>query len=155
MSAGWDPAHGGSQPPASNFKGIWDTGASGSVITENVVKACGLIQTGIKKVRGAYGGVTDAPTYLVNFFLPNQVMVMNITVTQGDFRGADVLIGMDIIVLGDFSVTNHQGITKMSYRTPSIKHIDYVNEHHVNTALQKHAGVTKTTKAKSKKKSRR
>ena len=77
----------------------------------------------------------------MNFILPNQVMIANITVPKGDFRGADVLIGMDIIRLGDFSITNYQGITKMSYRTPSIKHIDYVEEHTALQVLQQRAGI--------------
>jgi len=35
---------------------------------------------------------------------------------------------MDIIGMGDFSVTNCNGSTKFSYRTPSIEHIDYVEQ---------------------------
>jgi uncharacterized protein YecA (UPF0149 family) len=42
--------------------------------------------------------------------------------------GIDVLIGMDIITLGDFSVTNFQGNTCMSFRVPSLHQIDYVEE---------------------------
>jgi len=36
------------------------------------------------------------------------------------------LIGMDVITLGDFSITNHNGITCMSFRVPSSHEIDYV-----------------------------
>ena len=42
----------------------------------------------------------------------------------------DVLIGMDIITLGDFAVTNRDGITVMSFRTPAQGRIDYVK--HIN-----------------------
>ena len=33
---------------------------------------------------------------------------------------------MDVITLGDFSITNHKGITCMSFRIPSSHEIDYV-----------------------------
>ena len=39
---------------------------------------------------------------------------------------ADVLIGMDIIGTGDFAVTNLNGLTKFSFRVPSLEHIDFV-----------------------------
>ena len=39
-----------------------------------------------------------------------------------------VLIGMDVICLGDFSITNVGGQTWMSFRTPSCVAIDYVVE---------------------------
>lgn len=49
-----------------------------------------------------------------------------LNVTEGDLLGADVLIGMDVINNGDFSVTNHGGVTKFSFRMPSQNHIDFV-----------------------------
>ena len=48
--------------------------------------------------------------------------------TETEFSGGDVLIGMDIISQGDFAVTNHGGITKFSFRMPSVTHIDFVEE---------------------------
>jgi hypothetical protein len=40
----------------------------------------------------------------------------------------DVIIGMDVICVGDFSITNVAGQTCMSFRTPSCVAIDYVQE---------------------------
>ena len=37
-----------------------------------------------------------------------------------------MLIGMDIITTGDFSITNYNEHTTMSFRTPSIQTIDFV-----------------------------
>ncbi len=37
----------------------------------------------------------------------------------------DVLIGMDVIGLGDFSITNKDGKTTFSFREPSMEEIDY------------------------------
>jgi hypothetical protein len=60
--------------------------------------------------------------------------------TAGDALagGIEALIGMDIITLGDFSITNHKGVTCMSFRIPSGHEIDYV----VNSTY----GVTPITK---------
>ena len=110
------------------FNAIWDTGATKSVITQAVVDACGLAPTGMANVKTA-AGPSQAETYLVNFGLPNRVGIPVIRVTKMQLTGgADILIGMDIISRGDFSVTNFNGATKFSFRMPSIKHIDYVEE---------------------------
>jgi len=79
------------------------------------------------RVHGVHG-VSDTETYLVNIALPNNVTFMSLRVTKGEIPDADVLVGMDIINQGDFSVTNCDGYSKFSYRTPSIEHIDYVEQ---------------------------
>ena len=40
----------------------------------------------------------------------------------------DLLIGMDIITIGDFSISNVGGNTTFSFRVPSIKTVDFVDE---------------------------
>jgi hypothetical protein len=42
--------------------------------------------------------------------------------------GIDALIGMDILGLGDFTVTHHGGNTTFSFCCPSRKDIDFVAE---------------------------
>lgn len=122
------PFLGNEQTPIVPFKGIWDTGASGSVITKNVVDQLGLKPTGQTIVNHAQGsGITN--TYLVNLALPMNVLVQSVKVTEGQLpNGVDLLIGMDIITLGDFSVTNKDGVTVMSFRMPSLVCHDYVPE---------------------------
>lgn len=109
------------------FRAIWDTGATNSVIMQPVIDKCGLQATGMARVQHAQGAA-DCETFLVNIGLPNKVMVTAVRVTRGDLPDTDVLIGMDVINLGDFSVTNVNGITKCSFRFPSIEHVDYVQE---------------------------
>ena len=71
----------------------------------------------------------DAEVYLVNIGLPNGVGFLHVQVTKGTIApGVDVLIGMDIINQGDFTVTNKGGITVFSFRYPSAIHIDFVKE---------------------------
>ncbi len=105
VSQAFHPQDGGTFPTVCKFGAIWDTGATNSVITQAVIDACGLIATGMTKVHGVHGA-SVAETFLVNITLPNNVMFSNIRVTKGEFSGADILIGMDIINQGDFAVTN-------------------------------------------------
>jgi gag-polyprotein putative aspartyl protease len=107
------------------FDAIWDTGATISVISQAVIDSCGLVATGMAQVHGVHGA-KPTETYLVNIELPDKVVFTALRVTKGEIRDADILIGMDIINQGDFSVTNCQGHSQFSYRTPSMEHIDYV-----------------------------
>jgi predicted aspartyl protease len=110
------------------FKGIWDTGATGCVITSKVVADLGLKPTGMREVHTA-NGKANQQTYLVDIYLPNQVRVVNLTVTEALLPpDTDCLIGMDVITLGDFCITNLDGRTTMSFRTPSSITIDFVEE---------------------------
>ena len=54
--------------------------------------------------------------------------------------GIDVLIGMDILGLGDFTVTHYGGNTTFSFCCPSRKEIDLVSE--VNGMIQPHLPAT-------------
>ena len=78
---------------------------------------------------GVVGSEIPAETYLVNVALPNQVGFPGVPVAKSELvAGSDVLIGMDIITRGDFSITNVGGRTVFSYRIPSLKLVDFVAE---------------------------
>lgn len=110
-----------------SYTAIWDTGATNSVISEKVIAELNLQNMGFAPVNHA-GGQDVVPVYKVNIGLPNNVAFAEIKVTQGKLAGADVLIGMDIITKGDFSITNVGGKTVFSFRVPSVERIDYVKE---------------------------
>ncbi len=108
---------------------IWDTGATGSVITKELVNKLGLKPISKQAVRGVTGE-KESNVYMVHIMLPNNMLLTFVRVIEcEDILGeSSLLIGMDIISLGDFSVTNVEGKTVMSYRYPSIKVVDYVEE---------------------------
>ncbi|MDR3711458.1 MAG: SEC-C metal-binding domain-containing protein [Puia sp.] len=117
--------------PARRFKtkGIWDTGATGSVITQEVADVLGIKPIGKANVNTV--GISDFTTdrYMVDIFLKADVRVQGAEVTVGKIAsdmGFHCLIGMDIITLGDFSITNFEGNTCLSFRLPSRHQIDYV-----------------------------
>ena len=105
---------------------IWDTGATGSSISKRVVELCSLRPTGMIRLRYANGMESEEPTYLVNIVLPNSLCIAEVTASLADF-GSDVLIGMDIISMGDLAISNFAGQTVMSYRIPSRERIDFVS----------------------------
>lgn len=113
---------------------IWDTGATHSAITKRVVDDLKLQPTGVRETRHA-GGKSSNNTYLVNIALPNRVMVPHVRVTEvqlipddnvSDDKQPQLLIGMDIIGLGDFAVTNANDKTTFSFRIPSVREIDFI-----------------------------
>ena len=114
-------------PEIREIQGLWDTGATGSAITQQIVDQLGLSATGRTNVRGV-SGEDRVNTYLINLFLPNHVMLPGIRVTQGTLHGFDVLIGMDVISHGDFAITNRGGRTVFSFRMPSLAEYDFVVE---------------------------
>ncbi len=140
------------------FRGIWDTGASGSVITKNVADKLDIKPTGQRMVNHAQGSdITN--TYFVNLVLPSNVTVENVTVMEGKLpEGVDLLIGMDIVTLGDFSITNKDGMTVMSFRIPSMVCHDYVAEanrqNQINIIRQNETMRSKQKNIKRKKKNR-
>jgi predicted aspartyl protease len=132
-------------PKVSPVKALWDTGATGSAITPAVAKSLGLIPTTKANVQHA-DGISLQNVYLVNIYLPNNVVVPFVKVTEcknfiGNF---DIIIGMDIISIGDFAITNVGQKTTFSFRIPSLKTIDYVKEfndiYHKPTILGKKLG---------------
>jgi hypothetical protein len=117
--------------PTKRFKtkGIWDTGATGSVITQEIFDALQLKQVGVANVSTATISSIMKPTYLIDVFLKSDLRVRSVEVTIGNIsaeKGFHFLIGMDIITLGDFSITNMEGKTCLSFRVPSQHQIDYV-----------------------------
>jgi len=111
-------------PLLRTFKAIWDTGATGTVISQRVVDECGLRPIGATDVFTA-GGILLCEVYLINIFLPNEVGFPNVTVTKGNMGTTEVLIGMNLINKGDFALTHENGNTVFSFRYPSLTTIDF------------------------------
>lgn len=147
MSQAYDPASGGTPPAVLQFDGIWDTGATNSVITQAVIDGCGLFPITMAQVHGVHGSSMEE-VFLVNIHLPGNVAFPGVRVTRGRFVGGDLLIGMDIISRGDFAISNFNGLTKFSFRIPSQRHIDFYEQHQ---QLQKQFGKGKPKHSKKKK----
>ena len=127
----FDPKEHPNRPPYDSYEtdALWDTGATNSVITAKTAKALQLIPIG-EIIMDTAGGKTTTSTYLINILLPNKVMYPGLKVAecQNESTGWGAIIGMDIITSGDFSITNVDKKTILSYRLPTFQTIDYVVE---------------------------
>jgi predicted aspartyl protease len=96
---------------------LWDTGASGSCISKSLASKLGLTAIELCNIAGV-GGIQESDVYLVDIQLPNQILVSNIRVSEFLDNGKfDVILGMDIITLGDFSINNFnkESVFRFSY----------------------------------------
>jgi len=112
-------------PIANQYIAIWDTGATNTSITNRVVQQLNLPPIGIANVHTTNGECT-VNTYIIDLWLPNKSCIQNLIVTEGTIENADLLIGMDVMNIGDFAVSNFNGKTVFSFRMPSIVCTDYV-----------------------------
>ena len=113
--------------PFTEFRALWDTGATFSSISNRVATQLKLIPVSEITIYHALGqGVVNE--YDIGIILPNKLLIPYITVGEGKFSDIDVLIGMDIISQGDFSVSNADGKTTFCFRTPPYQEIDFVAE---------------------------
>ena len=110
-------------------RSLWDTGATCSCVSTDVVKRLNL--TPISKMDiSTPSGEKEVGVYLIDIILPNNVELYDVQVCDSEIgsQGLDFLIGMNIISMGDFSITNYNGETTFSFRTPPSEHIDFVKD---------------------------
>jgi len=101
-------------PKRSQIIALWDTGATISVISEETAEKLDLFSIGKLLVNHADGQI-ECNTYIINVFLQNQIEFTGIVVACSRLPGIDMLIGMDIITKGNFSMINDEGRTIFSY----------------------------------------
>jgi len=107
-------------------KAQWDTGATGTCISKELAKKLKLVPTGLVNVQTPSGNGT-MNKYMIDLTLNNEVRIRNLPVMDSEIgkQGIDVLIGMDIISMGDFAVSNFNKKTQFSFRIPSQEHVEY------------------------------
>lgn len=102
-------------------KAIWDTGATNTTIRHDIAEFLGLSRMGFANVHTA-NGITLQPTYLIELKLPNNLTIKNLTVAGGDLGPeTEMLIGMDLIAIGDFILQNDRGKTQFCFCWPPMK----------------------------------
>ena len=105
-------------PHKIKVRALWDTGAMLSAITPEIAQSLNLILFNRVRVNGI-NNISMADMVKVSIKLPNLVEVKNSNVTVCNLvRDIDLLIGMDIIQLGDFSISNGAGKTLFTFAMP-------------------------------------
>ena len=90
--------------PPLDGTALWDTGATNSVVSKAFAVKLRLQPIGQRKVQGVHGSEI-VNTYLADIGLPNKVIFKGVDILEADIGDRiDVLIGMDIIGSGDFSI---------------------------------------------------
>ncbi len=159
VSDAYKPEAGVPPPPREKFVCIWDTGATNTVITKKVVDGLNRQPSGHTVVRtvgqGSDFNEYEVNTYLVNLFLPNNVVVGAVPVSEGGIAGADILMGMEVIAMGDFAITNCNGRSYWTFRMPSVEEIDFVKEIEEHNRKYRHLLLSPEEKRKLRNKAKR
>jgi len=102
-------------------KALWDTGAAKTCIKPALFECLKLRQINLSNqtILSGIGGKVTAKISMINLFLTPTLKVEYRFVYVADFPSdADVLIGMDIIKMGDFAVCNAGNKTSFSFVMP-------------------------------------
>lgn len=107
-------------------KALWDTGATGTCISKELVQKLKLQPIGMQRIQTP-SGTAIVNQYKMNIMLNKEVIVKNVSVIDSEMgnQNIDILIGMDIITFGDFGISNFEDKTQFSFRVPSQEHVDY------------------------------
>ena len=98
---------------------IWDTGATHSVFSSRIAQKLDLASVD-KWTAGGINQVIKTDVVVATIILPNGLKLTEKRFAICDIPGADVLIGMDIISMGDFVITNARGKTFFSFVIPTL-----------------------------------
>jgi predicted aspartyl protease len=114
---------------AKTLNALWDTGAMITCISKAYADAMGLCADGTTIITGANNEPFETLVYSVQIKM-GALLIPFIRVAElpMDGTGRDVIIGMDIMKMGDLVITNYGGKTTLTFRTPSLETIDYVEE---------------------------
>lgn len=107
----------------------WDCGATYSSISKELAEKLHLKPCGIQLVTSTTGSdLTDM--YEVSLILHNEVEIpLKVTALPNiHYHGVDMIIGMNVIHFGDFTISNYNGVTCFSFRCPSKGLIDFTKE---------------------------
>ncbi|MDR1902490.1 MAG: aspartyl protease family protein [Treponema sp.] len=98
---------------------MWDTGAKLTCISYKLAAALKLIKVNSLELTSIHNRAF-ADVFLIDIMLPDNTAIGNIMAAAVDTGDEfDIIIGMNIISLGDFAITNDDGKTVFSFRLPA------------------------------------
>ncbi len=110
------------------LRALWDTGCTNTHIAQRVVDALGLEQFGVGRSVSVDHYSVDK-SYRADVIFPTRQGFSDMVIYSGIMPEIDVLIGLDIIRVCDFSISNNvDGECTCSIRIPSQGVIDYTKE---------------------------
>ena len=108
-------------------RALWDTGATVTCVSRDIVQSLGMIPTGRQAVNTPSGEAVFN-TYLVDVCLPNNVFLKDVKVCDSAIgrHGLDMLIGTNIIFQGEFYTSSFGGTATFSFRIPAKQEADFI-----------------------------
>lgn len=104
----------------------WDTGSNITCITHDLFHRLNIPTYDEIIVKTPHGTSTYTNTAKISIGLPNGQIVPDVEVCVANMVETDVLIGMDIITMGDFSLTRNKfGEVIFSICMPHVKEVDF------------------------------
>jgi hypothetical protein len=98
---------------------VWDTGATLSAMSPKIVQDLSLSPIDQCYI-GGINGEKQSDVVIVSVILPNGMLLTGRRFFVSNIPGADIIIGMDIISMGDFVITNARGKTMFSFVIPTL-----------------------------------
>ena len=114
---------------------LWDSGATFSSISKELVEKLQLSPKGIYQTHSANDSKISNGYDIFLILNKDTNYIFPITVTIADNihnMGIDMLIGMDVITQGDFAISTYNGETCFSFRVPSKGLIDFKEQEQEN-----------------------
>jgi hypothetical protein len=100
---------------------LWDTGAMMSAITPEIRDKLKAITINRKKIAGIHTA-QEVDVVVITLELPNHVVKKSIEVAVCNITSnSEMIIGMDIISLGDFALSNGNNQTLFSFAVPPFR----------------------------------
>jgi hypothetical protein len=111
--------HSGLERKQLDVSAMWDTDSMGTCVSTRLARHLGLAPFRTTTLASLHGDSVTNVCFM-DIVLPDEIVIENVMAmeieTQRDF---DIIIGMNIIRLGDFSLCNDHGNTVMTFSLPS------------------------------------
>jgi len=102
-------------------KAVWDTGCTTSSISKNLIRKLGLTPTGEKSLRiDMHGNAEYVDTYDIIVQIGTGPTIKIDKAREMSLPDFGILLGMDVITLGDFTVSSSSGKTVATYECTNI-----------------------------------
>ena len=107
----------------------WDTGAEISCVSRRLIRSIQPKPQGCSVVAGVSGETTSFD-FVVDIMLAPEFHIRNVEVCSALLARDDIdlIIGMDIISMGDLAISNYDGRPTLSFRIPSLERTDYTQQ---------------------------
>lgn len=107
----------------------WDTGASTSCISPRVAQTLHLTPVSTT-IAASTTSELNTNVYIVDLVISPNIKIADVRAVEVPIEnnGNDLLIGMDIISMGDLAISNYDGRPTLSFRIPSLERTDYTQQ---------------------------